>query len=264
MEVCRSSLKLPPKENNMKNHFLITILAIMFFIFNPINLINLITPINLITEINQTKQYNQSNQFNQLNQSNELNHFFHNQSKQLHSIVWAQETKKGPSTGPIQIPESYIIGQGDMLEVFVWRNEQLSRRVTVRPDGKISLPLVQDLQAEGLTTLQLKDQITRRLKQYVQNPTVTVIISQIGSYRISVLGKVAAPGVYSINIRTTLLEAISLAGGFTEWANKRKITLMRNEGGRIKKFRINYNKIVSGKDPSQNITLQRGDTIVVP
>jgi len=203
------------------------------------------------------------NIFNQLNQSNKPNHFFRNQSNQLNSIVWAQETKK-PETGPIQIPESYIIGQGDMLEVFVWRNEQLSRQVTVRPDGKISLPLIQDLQAEGLTVLQLKDQITRQLKQYVQNPTVTVIISRIGSYKISVLGKVASPGVYSINTRTTLLEAISLAGGFTEWANKRKITLIRNEGGISKKIRINYNKIVSGKDPSQNTTLKRGDTIVVP
>ena len=239
-----SLLKLMPKENNMKKHFLITIPAILFFIVNPLGFIN---------QTNETNQTNQTNQYNQLNKFNQLN-----------SIVWAQETKKKPSTGPIQIPESYVIGQGDLLEVFVWRNEQLSRQVTVRPDGKISLPLVQDLQAEGLTVLQLKDQITRRLKQYVQNPTVTVIISQIGSYRISVLGKVAAPGVYSINTRTTLLEAISLAGGFTEWANKRKITLIRNEGGRNKKFRINYNKIVSGKDPSQNIILQRGDTIVVP
>jgi polysaccharide export outer membrane protein len=231
MEVCRSSLKLPLRENNMKKHFQITILAILFFIVNPLALLN---------EINHT---------------NQINHI---------SSAFAQETKKQVEPGPIQIHESYVIGQGDMLEVFVWRNEQLSRQVTVRPDGKISLPLIQDLQAEGLTVLQLTDQITRRLKQYVQNPTVTVIISEIGSYKISVLGKVAAPGVYSINTRTTLLEAISLAGGFTEWANKRKITVIRNEGGRNKKIQINYNKIVSGKDPSQNITLQRGDTIVVP
>jgi len=245
--------KVIPMKKLLLTLLLIPLFSLCTQLFSPgTQLFSLGTPLFLPCNI-----------FNQLNQSNEANHFFHNQSKQLHSIVWAQETKK-PETGPIQIPESYIIGQGDMLEVFVWRNEQLSRRVTVRPDGKISLPLVQDLQAEGLTTLQLKDQITQRLKQYVQNPTVTGIISQIGSYRISVLGKVAAPGVYSINIRTTLLEAISLAGGFTEWANKRKITLMRNEGGRNKKIRINYNKIVSGKDPSQNLTLQRGDTIVVP
>ena len=103
-----------------------------------------------------------------------------------------------------------------MLEVFVWRNEQLSREVTVRPDGKISLPLIQDLQAEGFTALQLKDQITRKLKQYVQNPTVTVIVNEINSYKVSVLGKVATPGVYPITTRATLVEAISMAGGFTD------------------------------------------------
>lgn len=239
----------------MKKHFLITILTSMFLICNPINIINLLNQIVQTHQKNYINVINEKNHINKINQSNKLN---------LINIVFAQETKKGPSTGPIQIPESYVIGQGDMLEVFVWRNEQLSRQVTVRPDGKISLPLIQDLHAEGLTVLQLKDQITRRLEQYVQNPTVTVIVSQIGSYKISVLGKVVQPGVYSINTRTTLLEAISLAGGFTEWANKRKITVIRNEEGKNKKIRINYNKIVSGKDPSQNITLQRGDTIVVP
>jgi polysaccharide export outer membrane protein len=150
------------------------------------------------------------------------------------------------------------------LEVFVWRNEQLSRQVTVRPDGKISLPLIQDLQVQGLTVLQLRDQITRILKQYVQNPTVTVIVTQINSYKISVLGKVVQPGVYPITTRTTLLEAISMAGGFTEWANQGKITVITTQEGRTKKLRINYKKIVSGKDPSQNIILTRGDTIVVP
>jgi polysaccharide export outer membrane protein len=190
---------------------------------------------------------------NQLNQSNPIN-----------SVVFAQESNRKPITAPIQIHESYVIGQGDVLEVFVWRNEQLSRQVTVRPDGKISLPLIQDLHAEGLTVIQLRDEITRRLRQYVQNPTVTVIVNQIKSYKISVLGKVSSPGLYQITTRTTLVEAISLAGGFTEWANKRKITVIRSEEGKKKKLRINYKKIVSGKDPSQNIILQRGDTIIVP
>jgi len=238
----------------MKKHSRITILTILFLIFNPINLIN---QINEINEINQTNQIDQSNQFNlsffsQLNQLNQFN-----------SIVCAQEPKK-PETVPIQVPENYIIGQGDVLEVFVWRNEQLSRQVTVRPDGKISLPLIQDLHAEGLTVLQLKERITREFKQYVQNPTVTVIVSQIKSYKINVLGKVASPGVYPITTKTTLLEAISMAGGLTEWAKKRKITVIRNEGATKKKIRINYKKIISGKDPTQNIILQRGDTIVVP
>lgn len=216
----------------MKKYFLITIPAILFFIVNPLRLINV---------INQTTQIDQTNQF-----------------------VFAQDSKKQPSTDPIKIPESYIIGQGDVLEFFVWRNEHLSRQVTVRPDGKISLPLIQDFQAEGLTILQLKDRITRQFKQYVQNPTVTVIVRQINSYKISILGRVAKPGIYSLTTKTTLLEAISMAGGFTEWANKRKIIVIRNQVGQKKKLRINYKKIVSGKDLSQNIILQRGDTIVVP
>ena len=187
-----------------------------------------------------------------------------NQSNQFNQLVWAQESKQQLRTGPIQIHESYVIGQGDALEVFVWRNEQLSRQVVVRPDGKISLPLLQDLHAEGLTVIQLRDEITRRLEQLVQNPTVTVIVSQINSYKVSVLGKVASPGVYQITTRTTLVEAISMAGGFTEWANKRKITVITYQGGKQKKIRVNYKKIISGKDPSQNIILQRGDTIIVP
>ena len=250
----------------MKKHFPIPILTILFLIFNPINLINLINEIDQTNQINEINQLNQSNKFNPINLVN--------------SIAWAEDSKKQPAAGPAQpapaiskhpfkvlpldISEDYIIGQGDVLEVFVWRNEQLSRQVTVRPDGKISLPLIQDLQAEGLTALQLRDQITRKFKQYVQNPTVAVIVSQINSYKISVLGKVAQPGVYAITTRTTFLEAISMAGGFTEWANQKKITVITNRGGQKKKLRINYKKIISGKDPSQNIMLERGDTIIVP
>jgi len=217
----------------------------------------LVDSINSMNSLNQPNQLNQSNQSNQFNLIDSINLF-------SQSRAWSQEPKTQAGERSIGIPESYIIGQGDMLEVFVWRNQELSRQVVVRPDGKISLPLVQDVQAEALTAFQLRDQITRRLKQYVQNPTVTVIVSQINSYRISVLGKVASPGVYAINLKTTLLEAISMAGGLTEWAKKRKMTVIRNEGGKKQKFVINYKKIISGKDPSQNIVLQRGDTIIVP
>ena len=221
----------------MKKHVQITILTILFLILNPINLINL---------INETNQIDQTNEINEVN------------------LVFAQEPKKQPDTDPIQAPENYVFGQGDVLEVFVWRNEQLSREVVVRPDGKISLPLIQDIQAEGLRVLQLKERISGRFKDYVQNPTVTIIVKQINSYKVSVLGRVLRPGVYPITGDTTLVEAISMAGGFTEWANKRKITVIRDEGDKKKKFRVNYKKIISGKDPSQNIILQRDDTIVVP
>ena len=235
----------------MKRSIQITMLTILVFLLNPINLLD---------------------QLNQLNQINGINRI-------TNSIAWAQESKNQPSAGsaqpapiskhpfqtlPLGVSENYIIGQGDVLEVFVWRNEQLSREVTVRPDGKISLPLIQDLQAEGFTALQLKDQITRKLKQYVQNPTVTVIVNEINSYKVSVLGKVATPGVYAITTRTTLVEAISMAGGFTEWASKKEIILLRKVNGKDKILRINYKKIVKGDDFSQNVKLKADDTIIVP
>jgi polysaccharide export outer membrane protein len=164
----------------------------------------------------------------------------------------------------LHLSDDYVIGQGDVMEVFVWRNEQLSREVVVRPDGKISLPLLQDIQAEGFTVVQLKNQITHRLHEHLDNPRVSVIVRSIDSYRVSVLGRVRNPGVYPITGRTTLAEAIALAGGFTEWADKGDITVVSNEGGEEKKLIINYKKIASGKDPSQNIILKRGDIIIVP
>ena len=182
----------------------------------------------------------------------------------INQAAWAQSPKKRPGTRSVETPENYVIGLGDMLEIFVWRNEQLSRDVIVRPDGKISLPLIQDIQAEGLTVLQLRDEITRRFDKHVNVPKVTIIVSQINSYKVNVLGRVMRPGVYPITGNTTLLEAISMAGGFSEWANKRKITVITHQGGKEKKIRVNYKKIASGKDPSQNIILKRGDTIIVP
>jgi polysaccharide export outer membrane protein len=178
--------------------------------------------------------------------------------------AWAESANEPSSVSPAGIPKNYVIGLGDILEVFVWRNEQLSREVEVRPDGKISLPLLQDIQANRLTVLELKNEITRRFSEHLEHPRVTVIVREIRSYRVSVLGKVEKPGVYPITGDTTVVEAISLAGGFTEWAKKGEITVITNRGGEKKKIMVNYKKIASGKDPSQNIILKRGDTIIVP
>jgi polysaccharide export outer membrane protein len=217
----------------MKKYLPIILLTGLFFCLNPIGLINVINEINQINEKNQIDQN-----------------------------VYAQNPNKHPASA--DMPENYIIGKGDVLRVFVWRNEQLSSEVVVRPDGKVSLPLLQDLQADGLTVLQLKEEITRRFSEHINNPRVTVMVNQINSCKVSVLGKVTSPGVYPITGDTTLIEAISMAGGFTEWANKRKITVITHQGGKKKKVRVNYKKIISGKDPSQNIILKRGDTIIVP
>jgi len=182
----------------------------------------------------------------------------------MNSSAWAQPSKNQPGDHSVQMPRDYVIGLGDVLDVFVWRNDQLSRSVVVRPDGRISLPLIQDIRAQGLTVVQLKEEITRRFDEHVNHPKITIVVSQINSYKVSVLGRVQRPGVYPITGDTTLVEAISAAGGFTEWANKSKITVITHQGGEEKKITVNYKKIASGKDPSQNIILKRGDTIIVP
>jgi polysaccharide export outer membrane protein len=180
------------------------------------------------------------------------------------SSAWAQSPEEERGAPSAQVPKSYVIGLGDVLEVFVWRNEQLSRELAVRPDGKISLPLIQDIQAEGLTVLELKDEITSMFEKHINNPRVTVLVRQINSYKVSILGRVMRPGVYPITGSTTLLEAISMAGGFTEWADKEKIAVITHHGGQKAKITLNYKKIASGEDPGQNVTLNRGDTIIVP
>jgi len=183
----------------------------------------------------------------------------------LHAKDYIKEARaEGKNLHIIHLSQDYTLGKGDIIEVFVWRNEQLSRKVIIRPDGKISLPFVQDMQAEGFTPVQLQRQITRRLIEHIANPQVSVIVSEINSYRVSVLGRVNNPGVYPITGKTTIAEVIALAGGFTEWANRRKITVVTRQGGEKTKVIINYKKISSGKDPSQNIILKRDDIIIVP
>jgi len=158
----------------------------------------------------------------------------------------------------------YIIGPEDVLKINVWNEPELSLSVPVRTDGKISLPLIHDILVVNLTPLELKEELTKRFAEYVENPTVSVIIEQINSLKIFVVGNVNNPGVFDVKREVNFLQAISLAGGFTEWAKKRKIQIFRNHKGVEKVIKVNYNKISSGKHPELNIPLQPGDTIVVP
>ena len=155
----------------------------------------------------------------------------------------------------------YIIGPEDILDIFVWRDEQISRTVPVRIDGMISLPLVNDIQAAGLTPLQLKEVIVNKLQGYIDNPTVTVTVREANSYKIFISGEVRTPGIQLIRSETTLIKAIIAAGGFTEWANKRKILIISNENGKEKRTWANYNKIIDGDSP--DVIIRRGDTIIV-
>jgi polysaccharide export outer membrane protein len=159
----------------------------------------------------------------------------------------------------------YLIGSGDVLEIVTWKEEDFSRdEILVRLDGKLTFPLLNDVQAAGLTTLELKQVIEKGLKAYVTNPVVTVNVKQPLSKQFYILGEVMRTGEYPLVKHLTVLQAFALAGGFTEWASKKEIILLRHEDGQDKIYRINYKNIVKGKDLRQNIKLKADDTIIVP
>jgi polysaccharide export outer membrane protein len=159
---------------------------------------------------------------------------------------------------------NYVIGPQDVIDVNVWKEPDISRTVPVRPDGKISLPLLNDVQAAGLTPAQLGNQITASLKKYVTNPQVTVIVTAINSQRIYVLGEVTRPGAFPLLPGTTVLRGLSSAGGFSQFAKMKAIYVLRLENGKQVKYPFNYRDVVGGKHPEQDILLKAGDTIVVP
>ncbi len=160
--------------------------------------------------------------------------------------------------------DQYVIGPEDVLYIHVWKEEALTRTVPVRMDGKISLPLIDEVQAAGLTPLQLKERIVQSLKTFVDNPTVSVVVTEANSFKVFVSGEVKTPGVYRIRSETTLVQVIPMAGGFTEWANQKKILIIRKEDGKEKRITVNYKKILSGADTSANMIMKPGDTVVVP
>jgi polysaccharide biosynthesis/export protein len=177
-----------------------------------------------------------------------------------------QRVAGAADTGPKHATDDpdYMIGPEDVLDVSVWKEPDLSRAVPVRPDGKISLPLLNDVQAAGITPSQLAVQITDRLGKYMTNPQVTVIVTQINSQRVYILGEVARAGAYSLLPGMTVLQAVSDAGGFTAYANQKKIYLLRHDGGKDEKFFFNYKDVLAGRHPEQDLQLKPGDTIVVP
>jgi polysaccharide export outer membrane protein len=160
--------------------------------------------------------------------------------------------------------DHYMIGPEDVLYIHVWREDAVSRTVPVRMDGNISLPLIHEIKAAGLTPLQLEAVITERLKGFYENPTVSVIVMETNSFKVYVSGEVRTPGVYRLRSDTTILQIIPMAGGFTEWAKQRKILVIRKENGKETRFTVDYKKAMKGDDPSSNVMLKAGDTIIVP
>jgi polysaccharide export outer membrane protein len=189
--------------------------------------------------------------------------------------LWAQDDPDASAAKPEKaaepeahartpaVPPDYVIGADDTLHITVWKEPDMSATLPVRPDGKISLPLLDDVQAAGMTPLQLKDSIKEKLKKYIADPRVTVVVTAMNSQRIFVAGEVAHPGAMALLPKMTMLQALASAG-FTQFANLKSVYLLRTENGQQTKIPFNYKDVVKGNHPEQNIMLKPGDTVVVP
>jgi polysaccharide export outer membrane protein len=167
------------------------------------------------------------------------------------------------SAAGVPLPSDYVIGADDMLDVVFWTAKEMSHQVLVRPDGKISLPLIDDIQAAGLTPEQLAASLKKAAAQYVRDGSATVIVTAIHSRKIYIVGEVSKPGTFTLGSEMTVLQALGEAGGFLEGANKGDVTIVRNEPSGERRFKFNYNDVLRGKNIRQNIKLLPGDTILV-
>jgi polysaccharide export outer membrane protein len=170
-------------------------------------------------------------------------------------------TKSGTKTSPDEW--AFKIGPEDVLQISVWNNDALSRSVPVRPDGMISLPLLNDVPAAGLTPDELRGYLVKRLQEYLPSPEVSVIVTDVKSPKVSVVGSVLKPGRYDIKSWVTVLDAIAMAGGFTDFASKSNITVLRNEGTRSIRLPFNYDKLASDGTDQSNFFLKPGDIVLV-
>jgi polysaccharide export outer membrane protein len=174
--------------------------------------------------------------------------------------AWAQ-TPDQPDTS---IPDQYRIGPEDTLLVTVWKNDAITRTVPVRPDGMISLPLLQDVKAAGLTPVELREALAKKLAEYIPSPEVSVIVSDVRSFRVSVIGEVAKPARYELKSWTTVLDVLALAGGFNEFAKRSRVVILRPNGKAMKRIPFDYNKVISAGGEQENFYLRPGDIVLVP
>ncbi len=175
----------------------------------------------------------------------------------------AKSDKPAATAPESEAPSDYVIGADDVLRISVWKEPDLSEMLPVRPDGKISMPLLNDIPAAGLTPLQLKDSITEKLKKFIADPRVTVVVTAMNSQRIFVSGEVLHSGPIQLLPHMTILQALSQAG-FNQFANLKGIYLLRTENGKQERIPFNYKDVIKGNHPEQNIMLKPGDTVVVP
>jgi polysaccharide export outer membrane protein len=179
--------------------------------------------------------------------------------------------QEAPARGPagheapapvVDAPAGFIIGPEDVLSIVFWRDKEMSTQVTVRPDGKISLPLLDEVQAAGLTPAELRVHLVDHSKRFFGNPNVTVVVNQINSRKVFITGQVVKPGPYVITAPTTVLQLISMAGGLKDFADSKNIVIVRRDGSKTSSYAFNYRNI--RRDLRQNIELKPGDTVVVP
>lgn len=176
----------------------------------------------------------------------------------------AQTASPPPAATGVDAPSDFVIGAGDVLGVLFWREAEVSGDVTVRPDGRITLPVIGVMQAAGLRPEALQAQIQTAAAKFFTAPNVTVVLRTINSRKVFVTGRVSTPGSHTLVAPLTVLQALSLAGGLTEYADAKNITILRTESGQSRTFKFNYRDVSKGKSMEQNIQLQPGDTIVVP
>ncbi len=167
-------------------------------------------------------------------------------------------------TPGLPVPAEYKIGADDVLSIVFWRDKDLTSDVAVRPDGNISIPLINDVHAAGLTPAELKDRIIDEAKKYIEDPSVTVVVKTINSRKVFITGEVKKPGPYALTEPVSVLQLISMAGGLGDYAKSDKITIVREENGKQSSYRFNYKEVLAQKRLTQNIELKPGDTVIVP
>lgn len=176
----------------------------------------------------------------------------------------ARAQAPAPASAGADVPADYIIGPGDVIGVQLWREADVSGDVTVRPDGRISLPVIGEMSASGLRPETLQEQIQTAAGKFFTDPTVTVVVRTINSRKVFVTGRVTAPGAHPLVAPLTVMQALALSGGLTEYADAKSITVIRTENGKSRTFKFNYKDVSKGRGLDQNISLRPGDTIVVP
>src|SRR5580765_3932240 len=175
----------------------------------------------------------------------------------------AADARPHVETAASDLP-GYRIGPEDVLQVSVWGNDAVSRTAPVRPDGRISLPLLNDVQAAGLTPMELRDELGRRLAEYIPHPEVAVSVTEVKSFKVSVIGAVVKPGRYELKSRATVIDVLAMAEGFTEFAARSRVVVLRSDGSRTERLPFDYDKVAAGNAGQSNFYVHAGDIVVVP